>query len=137
MTKISIIVFSGTVDKLMPVGVLSTAAAALGYEVEVFVTFWGLMAFRKDMADKNMRISKEFEDMADMMFKIMKERNMPSWVNMLKQAKELGDVKIYACAQTFDMFGMKREELLDIVDEVVGAGEYLEKAKNADITLFI
>jgi len=137
MTKISIIVFSGTVDKLMPVGVLSSAAAALGYEVEIFATFWGLMAFRKDMAEKNMKISKEFEEMAEMMFKIMKEKNMPSWVDMLRQAKEIGNVKVYACAQTFDMFGMKKEDLLDIVDEVVGAGEYLERAKEADITLFI
>ena len=137
MTKISIILFSGTVDKLMPVGVLSTAAAALGYEVEVFATFWGLMTFRKDMAEKNTRVSKDFEEMADMMMKVMRDKNMPSWIDLLKQAKELGNVKIYACAQTFDMFGMKKEDLLDIVDEVVGAGEYLEKAKNADITLFI
>ncbi len=137
MTKISIIVFSGTVDKLMPVGVLSSAAAALGYEVEIFATFWGLMAFRKDMAEKNMKISKEYEEMAEMMFKIMKEKNMPSWVDLIRQAKEIGNVKVYACAQTFDMFGMKKEDLIDIVDEVVGAGEYLERAKEADITLFI
>lgn len=137
MTKISIILFSGTVDKLMPVGVLSTAAAALGYEVEVFATFWGLMALKKDAAEKNMRVSKDFEEMADAMMKVMREKNMPSWVDLLRQAKKIGNVKIYACAQTFDMFGMKKEDLLDIVDEVVGAGEYLEKAKNADITLFI
>jgi len=137
MTKISIIVFSGTVDKLMPVGVLSSAAAALGYDVEIFATFWGLMAFRKDMAEKNTKISKEFEEMGEMMFKIMKEKNVPSWLNLLRQAKEMGNVKIYACAQTFDMFGMKKEDLVDIVDEVVGAGEYLEKAKEADISLFI
>ncbi len=137
MTKISIIVFSGTVDKLMPVGVLASAAAALGYDVEIFATFWGLMAFRKDMAEKNTKISKEFEEMGEMMFKIMKEKNVPSWLNLLRQAKEMGNVKIYACAQTFDMFGMKKEDLVDIVDEVVGAGEYLEKAKEADISLFI
>ena len=137
MPKIAIIAFSGTVDKLLPVGVLSGAAAAIGYEVEIFATFWGLMAFRKDMAEKNTRFSKEFEDMAETMMKIMKEKNVPSWVELLRQAKQLGNVKIYACAQTFDMFGMKKEDLLDIVDEVVGAGEYLERAKDADITLFI
>ncbi len=137
MPKISIILFSGTVDKLMPVGVLASAAAAIGMEVEIFATFWGLLAMKKDMAEKNMKISKEYEEMAEMMFKIMKEKNVPSWIDMVRTAKELGNVKVYACAMTFDMFGMKKEDLVDIVDEIVGAGEYLDKAKEADITLFI
>jgi len=137
MPKISIILFSGTVDKLMPVGVLASAAAAIGMEVEIFATFWGLLAMKKDMAEKNMKISKEYEEMGEMMFKIMREKNVPSWIEMVRTAKELGNVKVYACAMTFDMFGMKKEDLVDIVDEIVGAGEYLDKAKEADITLFI
>ncbi|HIE37004.1 TPA: peroxiredoxin, partial [Candidatus Geothermarchaeota archaeon] len=47
MTKLSIIMFSGTADKLMPVGVLASAAAGLGYDVEIFATFWGLLALKK------------------------------------------------------------------------------------------
>jgi peroxiredoxin family protein len=137
MPKISIILFSGTVDKLMPVGVLASSAAATGMDVEIFATFWGLMSLRRDMAMKNVKVSKEYEDVADEMFKIMRERNVPSWLDMIREAKKLGNVKVYACAMTFDMFGMKREDLVDIVDEVVGAGEYLDKAKDADITLFI
>jgi len=137
MPKISIILFSGTVDKLMPVGVLASAAAAIGMEVEIFATFWGLLAMKKDMAEKNMKISKEYEEMGEMMFKIMREKNVPSWIEMVRTAKELGNVKVYACAMTFDMFGIKKEDLVDIVDEIVGAGEYLDKAKEADITLFI
>ena len=137
MPKISLILFSGTVDKLMPVGVLASAAAAIGMEVEIFATFWGLLAMKKDVAEKNMKISKEYEEMAEMMFKIMKGKNVPSWIEMVRTAKELGNVKVYACAMTFDMFGMKKEDLVDIVDEIVGAGEYLDKAKESDITLFI
>ncbi len=121
----------------MPVGVLASAAAAIGMEVEIFATFWGLLAMKKDMAEKNMKISKEYEEMGEMMFKIMREKNVPSWIEMVRTAKELGNVKVYACAMTFDMFGMKKEDLVDIVDEIVGAGEYLDKAKEADITLFI
>jgi len=44
----SLIVFSGTVDKLMAASILTTGAAAMGLEVEVFLTTWGLEAFRKD-----------------------------------------------------------------------------------------
>ena len=135
MTKLSIIMFSGTVDKLMPVGVLSTAAAGLGYEVEIFATFWGLLALKKDAPQPD--VSKDYGPMGEMFKKVMQEKNMPSWLDLLRQAKEMGNVKIYACAQTFDMLGLKKEDLVDIVDDVIGAMEYLEKSKDADITLFI
>ncbi len=135
MTKISIIMFSGTADKLMPVGVLASAAAGLGYEVEIFATFWGLLALKKDAPQPD--VSKDYGPMAEMFKKIMQEKNMPSFIDLLRQAKEIGNVKIYACAQTFDMMGLKKEDLVDIVDDVIGAMEYLEKSKDADINLFI
>ncbi len=135
MTKLSIIMFSGTYDKLMPVGVLATTAAALGYEVEIFATFWGLLALKKDAPEPE--VSKDYGPMGEMLKKIMAEKKMPSWLDLLKQAKEMGNVKIYACAQTFDIMGLKKEDLVDIVDDVIGAMEYLERSKDADITLFI
>ncbi|MCL7388757.1 MAG: DsrE/DsrF/DrsH-like family protein, partial [Thaumarchaeota archaeon] len=49
-------------DKLYPVSILASGAAALGMDVEIFLTFWGLNAFKKDMLRQNMRISKEFEE---------------------------------------------------------------------------
>ena len=135
MTKLSIIMFSGTADKLMPVAVLASAAAGLGYDVEIFATFWGLLALKKDAPQPD--VSKDYGPMGDMLKNIMKEKNMPSWLDILKQAKEMGNVKIYACAQTFDLMGLKKEDLVDIVDDVIGAMEYLEKSKDADINLFI
>jgi peroxiredoxin family protein len=120
----------------MPVGVLASAAAASGIDVEIFATFWGLVALRKDMQEKWM-ISKEYSEMAKMVKEVFREGKMPSWVDMLRNAKELGNVKVYACSMTYDMFEMKMEDLIDIVDGVVGAGEYLLKAKESDITLFI
>ena len=46
--KLNIIAFSGTVDKMMAVSTLSTGAAAMGMDVDIFITFWGLNAFRKE-----------------------------------------------------------------------------------------
>ena len=135
MPKLSIILFSGTVDKLMPVGVLASAAAGLGYDVEIFATFWGLLALKKDAPEPD--VSEDYGPMGEMFKKVMKEKNMPSWLDLLRQAKEMGNVKIYACAQTFDMLDLKKEDLVDIVDDVIGAMEYLEKSKDADINLFI
>lgn len=135
--KLSIIVFSGTVDKLYPVSILASGAAAMGMEVEIFLTFWGLNAFRKDMINVNTKISKDFEEMSEAVMKVFKEKNVPHWFEMLKQAKDMGSVKIYACAMTYDLFGMRKEDLADIIDGVVGVGEFLEKAKESKITLFI
>ena len=56
--KLSIIVFSGTTDKILSAGVLSQAAAAMGSEVNIFVTFWGLLSFTK--GEKKMIMPKEF-----------------------------------------------------------------------------
>lgn len=135
--KLSIIAFSGTLDKLYPVAILASGAAAMGMDVEIFLTFWGLNAFRKDQLKQPGRISKDFEEMAPVMMNIFKAKNVPHWIDMLKQAKEFGNVKIYACAMTYDLFQMKKEELSELIDGVVGVGEFLEKAKESNITLFI
>ena len=60
--RMSLIVFSGTVDKLMAASILATGGAAMGLEVELFLTTWGLAAFRKGDYKENTRITKEYED---------------------------------------------------------------------------
>jgi len=133
----SIIVFSGTVDKLMAASILTTGGAAMGMEVEVFLTFWGLDAFRKDSYKTNMRVSKDFEDYAPVMMEMMKVKKVPSWMENFKNAKEVGDVKVYACSMTMELFGMKLEDLEPIVEDVTGVATFVESAKEGKITLFI
>ena len=135
--KMNIVLFSGTVDKLMPVGILASGAVAMGMEVDIFATFWGLAAMRKDMLMTNMKISKDYEEMAGPMMELMKKKNVAPWFETLKKAKEIGTIRIHACAMTFDLMGMKKEDLADFVDDVVAVGEYTEMAKDANITLFI
>ncbi len=136
--RLSMIVFSGTVDKLMPVGIMASGGVAMGQEVQIFLTFWGLMAFRKGAAASGqLPMSKEFEHMGPMMQQVMQERNIPNFVEQIRTAKELGDVKVYACGMTMDLFGLKLEDLEDVVDGVVGVGEFIESAKEGKTTLFI
>ena len=134
--KMSIILFSGTVDKLMPVGILASGGVAMGMDVEIFATFWGLLSLKKG-ASEQPRMSKDFEDMGPMMMQAMQEKNMSSWIDMLRTAKELGNVKIVACANTSDLMGLKLEDYEDVVDEIVGVGEYVNTARDSKITLFI
>jgi len=135
--RMSIIVFSGTVDKLMAASIIATGGAAMGLDVELFVTFWGLEAFRKDAYKTNMRISKDFEEYGPVMMEQMMAKKVPSWMENLTGAREIGDVKIYACSMTMELFDMKLEDLEPIVDEVTGVATFVERAKDGKVTLFI
>jgi peroxiredoxin family protein len=135
--RMSIVVFSGTVDKLMAASILTTGGAAMGMEVEVFLTTWGLEAFRKDGYKTNMRVSKDFEDYAPVMMEQMMAKKVPSWMENFKNAREIGDVKVYACSMTMELFDMKLEDLEPIVDDVTGVATFVERAKDGNFTLFI
>lgn len=135
--RMSLIVFSGTVDKLMAASILATGGAAMGMEVEVFLTTWGLEAFRKDGYKINTRVSKDFEEYAPMMMEQMMAKRVPSWMENLKNAKEIGEVKVLACSMTMELFDMKLEDLEPIVEEVTGVATFVERAREGQITLFI
>src|SRR6266849_1528917 len=135
--RMSLIVFSGTVDKLMAASILATGAAAMGLEVEVFLTTWGLEAFRKDNYKTNTKVSKDFEEYAPVMMEQMMAKRVPSWMENFKNAMEVGDVKIYACSMTMELFDMKLEDLEPVVTDVTGVATFGERAKEGRITRFI
>lgn len=135
--RVAMVVFNGTVDKLYPVAIMASGAVAMQKEVDLFLTFWGLMAFKKGEIQQNMKVSKDYEEMAPAMMQVMREKEVPSWYDTLKQAKELGNVKIHACGMTMDLFDMKLEDLDDIVDDVVGVAEFVDLATSGEATLFI
>jgi len=135
--RMSLIVFSGTVDKLMAASILATGAAAMGMEVELFLTTWGLEAFRKGNYKTNTRISKEYEDYGPVMMQQMMAKKVPSWMDNLKGAKEIGDVKVFACSMTMELFDMKLDDLEPIVDDVTGVATFVERARESQVTLFI
>ncbi len=135
--KMSIIVFSGTVDKLMAASTLATGGAAMGMDVDLFVTFWGLNAFRKDQVHTNMKISADFAEFREPMMKAMQEKNVPHWLDVLNQAKEIGNIRVRACSQTMEMFGWTLDDLDPIVEDVTGVAVFVDEAGDADVTLFI
>jgi peroxiredoxin family protein len=135
--RMSLIVFSGTVDKLMAASILATGGAAMGLEVEVFLTTWGLEAFRKDSYKTNMKVTKDFEEYGPVMMEQMMAKKVPSWMENFKNAMEVGEVKIYACSMTLELFDMKLADLEPIVTDVTGVATFVERAKEGRITLFI
>lgn len=135
--KLTIMLWSGTVDKLLPLAIVTTGAVAMDMEVNVFLTFYGLLGFKKEMVESNQKFSKDFEEMAPVIKEQLKKKNMPSWYDMLKKAKQTGKVKIQACSTTSDLLGISKNDLDPIVDEVVGIGTYIAEASESQVTLFI
>lgn len=135
--RLSMIVFSGTVDKLYPVAILASGAVMMEQEVEIFLTFWGLYAFRKGEPERNVRVSADFADFAPKMQAMLQEKKVPSWLQILRQARELGKVKVHACGMTMDLFGWTKDDLEDVVDDVVGVAEFVDLAREGKVTLFI
>ncbi len=132
--KISMIVFSGTDDKLIPVGVISQAAAALGYEVQVFFTGWAMFKLLKEPMPEVW--PKEFEQMVPKLKEGMAKIKAPTWKDMLKQAKQMG-AKVYVCSMMAEAAGLKKEHFdPSLVDDVVGVTTFLENAKGGQV-LFI
>jgi peroxiredoxin family protein len=131
--KLSIIMFSGTADKFIPLGVLSQAAAAMGVEVNIFVTGFALRGFTKK--SEELPFPAEFTAMAPALAKGLEQSHVASWDAMLRQAKDLG-AKIYTCSMMSSVMGLKKDDFNDLVDDVVGAATFLQKAERGQ-TLFI
>jgi peroxiredoxin family protein len=134
--KFSIVLFSGTVDKLVAAATLVSGAAAMEKQVTLFLTFWGVVAFRKDDWKTNHRFSKDFEDYAGPAMEMMKAKNVPPWMETLQSAMELGNVTIKACSATLDLFNIKLKDLEPAVSEVTGVATFVEDCAGGT-TLFI
>ncbi|MCW3975318.1 MAG: DsrE/DsrF/DrsH-like family protein [Candidatus Bathyarchaeota archaeon] len=135
MSKISIIVSSEKIDKLLEAGILASTSSAMNWDAELFFTFWGLLAVKKGFEAK--KVSSDYSEYEDMLKKNMKSGSIPEWRELLIKAKESGNVKFFACSTTLGMFGIDKENLEEFVDDIVGAATFLSKAKESDINLFI
>jgi len=134
--KLAIIAHGGTLDRLYPVFILASAAAAMDIETHVFFTFWGLTMLRKGAMEKA-GLPTMYKHLEEQLKKKLGEMKYPTPCEMLKRLKATGMLKIYACSPTMEMFGIKKEDLIPEVDEIAGAAAFLDIASKADVTLFI
>ncbi len=131
----SIVVFSGTEDKLMAASIIASGAVANEMDVDIFVTFWGLT--RTIKGDKTEpELSFDGQKMKDQVFALMKQKNIPSWISMLNNAKEVGNIKVYGCAMFADLLNLKQEDFDPIVDDIIGVNEFVSMTKDS-VTMFI
>lgn len=135
MPKISIIIASDKLDKLFPAATLATTATVMGWDAELFFTFWALLALKKDYEPKE--VSTDYKIYEDELKKAMSSGSIPKWRDILEQGKKTGRLKVYACSTTMDLFKLKANDLSEYVDGIVSAAYFLNSAKDSNITLFI
>jgi peroxiredoxin family protein len=134
--KMAIIVQSGSLDKLYPLFMLSSTAAAMDVETHLFFTFWGLNALKKGGLE-SAGLPGDMRDGTEMMKERIKNAKIPTLPELLKMCKQMGNVKLYACSTTMEIMGVKKEELVPEVDDVVGAASFLAIALDSNVQLFI
>ncbi|MBC8440090.1 MAG: DsrE/DsrF/DrsH-like family protein [Deltaproteobacteria bacterium] len=156
--KLSMIVFSGDLDKALAAFIIGTGAVAMGMEVVMFFTFWGIPILRapdkegkgKDMMSKmfgwmlpkgasKLKLSKMNMGGVGtaMMQSLMKKKNVASLEQMIELAAEL-EVKIYVCEMSMGLMGFTREEMIDYPGlTYCGVAKFLEEAMNSKVQLFL
>ncbi|BDR92756.1 DsrE/DsrF/DrsH-like family protein [Vulcanisaeta souniana] len=134
--RMTVSVFSGSVDRLTGLAMLVSGAVAMGMEVELFLQLWGAYTFRKDVIQKNMNFS-EFQNLGPEVGRRLQELKLPSWFDLLREAKKTGNLKIYVCSTAAAIWNARKEDFVDLVDDIIGAGEWVDKMSEADITLFV
>lgn len=165
--SMSIIATKGTLDWAYPPFILASTAAALGWEVEVFFTFYGLLLLKKEIPSKVSPLGnpampmkmpfgpKWFQDfewpMPNLIMAgipgfenvatgLMKKTFKNKGVASIEELRSLcieADVKMVACQMTVDVFGFDSSDFIPEVTDYVGATSFLPVAQKSDVCLFI
>lgn len=153
--KVTLLIFSGDQDKALAGLTVATTAAAMGMDVTIFFTFWGINVLKQKRLYAGKNIKEKMIDLmtpagannmgvsklnmlgagAGMLKQMMHEKHVASPKELLALAIENG-VHVIACSMTIQVMGIKEEELIDGID-IAGAASYLTDASRSGCTLFI
>ena len=127
---LSLVLFSGTDDKLNAAAVLTVGAAAMGRPVNLFLQYYALDAFRAGRVCSDHALSPEATaEQAP----VVRAHPGQHWSELLKQAKDVGEVNIQACALSMDMFHLKQADLDPLVDGVEGVAAFMASAADGQV----
>ncbi|MCP4407978.1 MAG: NADH-quinone oxidoreductase subunit F [Gammaproteobacteria bacterium] len=163
----TIIATKGTMDMAYPPFILASTAAALGWQVSVFFTFYGLNLLKQKLDLKVsplgnpampmkmpngptwikgkelpiptsiMTLMPGFENMATQMMRKTMDKKGIASIEELRELCIEADVKLIACQMTVDLFDYGKDDFIPEIEEWVGAASFLPRALDADINLFM
>jgi peroxiredoxin family protein len=136
--RATIILHSGDMDKVYSALIVGNGALAMGMEVSIYFTFWGLQRLQKGGLEKGPLSKMHLLGLGKWMIRQrMKKANVAPLEKLLQDFRELGG-KIIACEMTMEIMGVSREDLrADLIDEYGAVGTYVQEARDSKITLFI
>jgi len=155
--KLTIVVFSGELDRALAAFIVATTGASMGMDTTMFFTFWGLNIIKKNEGgirgkglmrkmlnfmnrggSKRLKLSR-FHMLGLgtwMMKRLMKESNVPSIEEFITMAKQMG-VKLVPCSTTCGVMGLEQDSFRSEADSIAGAAFFLNEARQSGVTLFI
>jgi peroxiredoxin family protein len=136
--RATLVLHSGDMDKLYSALIIGNGALAMGMEVSIYFTFWGLQRLQKGGLNKGPLSKMHMLGLGRWMInRRMKKANVASLEQLMSDYKELGG-RIIACEMTMEIMGIKREDMReDLIDEYGAVGTYIQAARGSSITLFI
>ncbi|MDD3776785.1 MAG: DsrE/DsrF/DrsH-like family protein [Actinomycetota bacterium] len=153
--KLAMVVFSGDMDKLMAAFMIATGAAASDMEVTMFFTFWGLKALKKKHRTGKSFLGRlmgfmergDIENTSPSKYsmgglgrwlfkKMMRSKNITTLPQLRDMALQMG-VNLYGCQMSMSVLEIPKEDMIDEVKGCVGVAFFIEKAQEADASLFI
>ncbi len=148
--KVGIIVISGNIDKVLPAFMLANTSIAMGFETGMFFSFYGINVIHKERKN-NLKVSLDgassialqipelqnisnvelLERSTEIIGKMLKDNKIPSIDDLINQALSLG-VKIFPCQTAMQIFGIKKDDLINGTENPVGAATFLNYINSAD-----
>ncbi|MDY6836197.1 MAG: DsrE/DsrF/DrsH-like family protein [Chloroflexota bacterium] len=155
--KVTLVVFSGELDRAIAAFNIAIGAASMGMEVSMFFTFWGLNVLKRNEGEiKSKGLLKKMLNLVNrggttrlplsrfqmmglgswMMKRLMKDENFPQIEELISEARELG-VKFVACTTSMGIMGLGKDAFIPEVDSYAGVATYLADAREGSVNLFV
>jgi peroxiredoxin family protein len=155
--KLTLVVFSGDLDKALAAFILATTGASMGMDVSMFFTFWGLNIIKRNEGSiKSKGLKRKMLNLMNrggsrrlklskfhmfglgtwMMKKLMKESNYPTIDEFITMAHQMG-VKMVPCSTTCGIMGLEQDSFRGEVESLAGAAYFLNEARQSKVSLFI
>jgi peroxiredoxin family protein len=130
---LSLVLFSGTEDKLQAAAVLTAGAAALGKPVHIFLQYWALEAFRADKINGKLPLAPEAGAAGAVAVEHARAAGQQPWLQTLRDAKDIGAVDVQACSLSMDILNLNADQLDPIVDGVEGVAAFYVNAGDGQV----
>jgi peroxiredoxin family protein len=136
--RLTMVLHSGDMDKVYSALIIGNGALAMGMDVTIFCTFWGLQRLQKGRLEKGPLSKMHVLGLGKWMIqRRMTRAKVAPLEKLMTDYRELGG-KVVACEMTMEIMGVHKEDLReDWIDEYGAVGTYVQEARKSAITLFI